>query len=102
MSKFLLGLLAGHYLGSNSSNKHDTLGISKEQILEHVQAHVLIELVTVADAIEKQNPSEAELKLQMKPLKMIFDRIDLSVIHSSAGRTVYQQVQDYFHENGIS
>lgn len=103
MSDFLLGLFEGHYLGNQPQNpiQKDTLGISKEQILEHIQTHVLIEIVTAADRVEKRNPSPSELKLQLQPLRIIFNRIDTSVIKSSDGRTVYQQVKEYFEENGV-
>lgn len=94
MLDFLLGMAAGHILFEHGKENAP----SAEQILEHEQTKVLIEIVKSADAIEKTNPSPELLAIQLEPLKMMFDRIDADAIKSPEGITVYQQVRDYFGE----
>lgn len=91
MLDFLFGMAAGHLL----TQKNDR-GNTPERIYEQAQTKVLIDIVKTAAEIEKDDPSPEELRLQLKPLKMMFDSIDSSKIKSPEGKTVYQQVKDYF------
>lgn len=96
MLEFLFGMAAGSALSNQSKD-----GVSPERLYEHAQTKVLIDIVHTADKIEKTNPTPAMLKLQLQPLKSMFDAIDYSGIKSPEGKTVYQQVKDYFAENGL-
>lgn len=97
MLDFLLGMAAGHILFEHG--KENAPSTSAEQILEHEQTKVLIEIVKSADAIEKTNPSPELLAIQLEPLKMMFDRIDFDAIKSPEGITVYQQMNEYFADH---
>ncbi len=91
-------LIFGDLFGKHDSDRVEP-EISSEDILEHEQVKVLIDIVETANKIEKQNPSPEMLSIQLKPLKMMFDRINLKAIKSSAGITVYHQVEEYFNEH---
>lgn len=95
MWKFLTGMATGYLLTK------DTSGISPERMYEHEQTKILIDIVHTAAEIESEIPSDASLRRQLRPLKKMFDRIDYSGIKSPEGRTVYQQVLDYFIENDV-
>lgn len=96
MLDFLIGMAAGHLLTQGSSG-----GNTAERLYEQAQTKVLIDIVNTAAEIEKADPSPEELELQLRPLKMMFDRIDCNGIKSPEGQTVYRQVQYYFIENGV-
>ena len=96
MWEFLFGMAAGSALSGKSKNT-----VSRERLYEHVQTGMLIDIVLAADKIEKTDPTPSMLKLQLKPLKSMFDAIDYSGIKSADGKTVYQQVKDYFAENDL-
>ena len=96
MLDFLIGMVAGHLLTQSNGS-----GNAAERLYEQAQTKVLIDIVNTAAEIEKADPSPEELELQLRPLKMMFDRIDYSGIKSPEGQTVYRQVQDYFIENGV-
>ena len=96
MLDFLIGMAAGHLLTQSNGS-----GNTAERLYEQAQTKVLIDIVNTAAEIEKTDPSPEELELQLRPLKMMFDRIDFSGIKSPEGQTVYRQVQDYFIENGV-
>ena len=96
MLDFLIGMAAGHLLTQNNDG-----GNTAERLYEQAQTKVLVDIVNTAAEIEKGDPSPEELELQLRPLKMMFDRIDCSGIKSAEGQTVYKQVQDYFIENGV-
>ena len=96
MLDFLIGMAAGHLLTQSDDGSNTT-----ERLREQAQTKVLIDIVNTAAEIEKGEPSPEELELQLRPLKMMFDRIDYSAIRSPEGQTVYRQVQDYFIENGV-
>ena len=100
MFDFLLGMAAGHILFEHG--KGNAPSTSAEQIHEHEQTKVLIEIVKSAAAIENMNPSPELLAIQLKPLKIMFDSIDFDAIKSPEGITVYQQVKDYWEPMSIS
>ena len=94
MIDFLKGVVVGHLL-TQSGGSWNTAVRSYEQ----AQAKVLLDIVTTAAKIEPAYPSPEELALQLRPLKMMFDRIDYNVIKSPEGLTVYQQLNNYFDEH---
>ena len=96
MLDFLIGMAAGHLLTQSNGR-----GNTSERLYEQAQTKVLIDIVNTAAEIEKDDPSPEELELQLRPLKMMFDRIDYCGIKSPEGQTVYRQVRDYFIENGV-
>lgn len=100
MWEFLCGMAAGALL-SEASGHHGEGALPEEKLYECAQNRTLIEIVRAADKIEKTNPTPELLRLQLQPLKSMFDAIDYRGIHSPEGKTVYRQVKDYFSENDL-
>ena len=101
MWEFLCGMAVGALLTDSSRHHHGKDALPEEKLYESAQNRTLIEIVRAADKIEKTNPTPELLRLQLQPLKSMFDAIDFNGIHSPEGKTVYRQVKDYFSENDL-